>query len=120
MASRLIVVIILYRNIKSPCCVSGINIVLYVNCTSIKKKKYNIALLSLCVCAKLLHLCLTFCYPADPSPPGFFVWDSPGKNTGVGCRALLQGIFLTQGSNLCLLSLLCWQAGSLPLVPLGN
>ena len=26
--------------------------------------------------------------------------DSPGKNTGVGCHALLQGIFLTQGSNL--------------------
>ena len=26
-------------------------------------------------------------------------WDSPGKNTGVGCYALLQGIFLTQGSN---------------------
>ena len=25
--------------------------------------------------------------------------DSPGKNTGVSCRALLQGIFLTQGSN---------------------
>ena len=25
--------------------------------------------------------------------------DSPGKNTGVGCRFLLQGIFLTQGSN---------------------
>ena len=27
-------------------------------------------------------------------------WDSPGKNTGVGCHFLLQGIFLTQGSNL--------------------
>ena len=27
-------------------------------------------------------------------------WDSPGKNTGVGCHALLQGIFPTQGSNL--------------------
>ena len=27
-------------------------------------------------------------------------WDSPGKNTGVCCRALLQGIFLTQGSNI--------------------
>ena len=27
-------------------------------------------------------------------------WDSPGKNTGVGCYALLQGIFSTQGSNL--------------------
>ena len=26
-------------------------------------------------------------------------WDFPGKNTGVGCQALLQGIFLTQGSN---------------------
>ena len=26
-------------------------------------------------------------------------WSSPGKNTGVGCQALLQGIFLTQGSN---------------------
>ena len=30
-------------------------------------------------------------------------WDSPGKNTGVGCHFLLQGIFPTQGSNLCLL-----------------
>ena len=29
-------------------------------------------------------------------------WDSPDKNTGVGCHALLQGIFLTQGSNPCL------------------
>ena len=27
-------------------------------------------------------------------------WDSPGKNTGVGCHALLQEIFPTQGSNL--------------------
>jgi len=25
--------------------------------------------------------------------------DSPGKNTGVGCHALFQGIFPTQGSN---------------------
>ena len=33
-------------------------------------------------------------------------WDSPGKNTGVGCDALLQGIVLTQGLNLCLLGLL--------------
>ena len=27
-------------------------------------------------------------------------WNFPGKNTGVGCHFLLQGIFLTQGSNL--------------------
>ena len=26
-------------------------------------------------------------------------WDSRGKNTGVGCRAALKGVFLTQGSN---------------------
>ena len=39
--------------------------------------------------------------------------DSPGKNTGVGCHALLQGIFPTQGSNLHLLCLLHWQVGSL-------
>ena len=26
-------------------------------------------------------------------------WDSPGKNTGVGCHACLQGIFPTQRSN---------------------
>ena len=44
-------------------------------------------------------------------------WDSPGKNTRVGCHALLQGIFLTQGSNQHLLCLLHWQAGYLPLVP---
>ena len=27
------------------------------------------------------------------------LWNSPGQNTGVGCRALLQGIFPTQGLN---------------------
>uniref|UniRef100_A0A8B9XZ55 Uncharacterized protein n=1 Tax=Bos mutus grunniens TaxID=30521 RepID=A0A8B9XZ55_BOSMU len=35
----------------------------------------------------------------------------------VGGHALLQGIFLTQGSNLCLFSLPHWQEGSLPLAP---
>ena len=36
----------------------------------------------------------------DCSPPGSSVHgDSPGKNTGMGCHALLQGIFPTQGSN---------------------
>ena len=39
-------------------------------------------------------------------------WDSPGKNTGLGCRALLQGIFLTQGSNLRLLRLPALTGGS--------
>ena len=36
----------------------------------------------------------------DCSPPGSSVHgDSPGKSSGVGCHALLQGIFPTQGSN---------------------
>ena len=44
--------------------------------------------------------CPTLCDLMDGSPPGFSVpGDSPGKNTGVGCHALLQGIFLTQGLN---------------------
>ena len=48
--------------------------------------------------------CLTLCDPMDGSPPGSSVHaDSPGKNTGVGCYAHLQGIFPTQGSNPSLL-----------------
>ena len=44
--------------------------------------------------------CLTLCDHMDCSLPGSSVHgDSPGKNTGVGCHALLQGIFPTQGSN---------------------
>ena len=38
----------------------------------------------------------------------------------LGHHDLLQGIFPTQGSNLCLLRLLCWQAGSLSPVPPGK
>ena len=47
-------------------------------------------------------------------------WDSPGQNTAVGCHALLQGIFPTQGSNSCLLGLVHGQAGSVPLAPPGK
>ena len=56
---------------------------------------------SLYLCLYCLHavlclvapLCLTLWDPMDCSPPGFSVHgDSPGKNTGMGCHALLQGI----------------------------
>ena len=44
--------------------------------------------------------CPTLCDPMDCSLPGSFVHeDSLGKNSGVGCHALLQGTFPTQGSN---------------------
>ena len=41
--------------------------------------------------SEVAQLCLTHCYPCP--------WDFPGKNTGVGCHFLLQGIFPTQGLN---------------------
>ena len=70
--------------------------------------------LDVCVPAKLLQLCLTLqLYGLQPVRL-LCPWDSPGKNTAVSCRALLQGIFLTQGSNLCLLH---WQGGSLLPLP---
>ena len=41
--------------------------------------------------AKSLQSCPTLCDPIDGSPPGSpHPWDSPGKNTGVGCHFLLQ------------------------------
>ena len=49
-------------------------------------------------------MCLTLCDPMDCSPTRLLCpWDSPGRNAGVGCRFLLQGIFLTQRLNLGLL-----------------
>ena len=43
------------------------------------------------------------------------LWNFSGKNPGVGCHFLLQGIFLTQGSSPRLLCLPHWQTNSLPL-----
>ena len=61
----------------------------------------------------LFQLCLTL-WPYGLQPTRLLVHgDSPGKNTGVGCHALFQGIFPTQGWNLHLLCLL-------PLVPPGK
>ena len=47
-------------------------------------------------------------------------WDSPGKTTEMDYHSVLQGIFPTQGSNLCLLGLMHWQADSLPSEPPGK
>ena len=59
-----------------------------------------------CLCAVFCLVsqsCLTLCDSMDYSPPGCSGHgDSPGKNTGVGCHALFQGTFPTQGSNPCL------------------
>ena len=55
---------------------------------------------SIMPCCALSLSCLTLCNPTACSLPGSSVHgDSPGKNTGMGCHALLQGIFRSQGSN---------------------
>ena len=59
---------------------------------------------SFVVLCLVTQLCPTLCNPMNCNPPDSFVHgDSPGKNTGMGCHALLQGIFPTQGSNAGLL-----------------
>ena len=68
-----------------------------------------------CVC---MHMCSAV---SDSLATAWIITHSLlslGKNTRVGCRALLQGIFWTQGlnQNPCLLH---WQADSLPLTPPG-
>ena len=51
--------------------------------------------------SEVAQSCPTLCDPMDYSLPGFSIHGIfPGKNTGVGCYFLLQGIFLAQGSNL--------------------
>jgi len=59
-----------------------------------KRKKYHFsaaAAAAAAAAAKSLQSCLTLCDPRDSSPPGSpRHWDSPGRNTGVGCHFLLQ------------------------------
>ena len=55
-------------------------------------------------CAQTLF-CLTLQPPGLQPTQALCPWDYPGKNTGVGCHFLLQGLFLTQGSNSSLRSL---------------
>ena len=76
-----------------------------------------------CVHTNSLQSCPTHCSSMDCSLPGSSVhgilqarileWVAMPSPPG-------EGIFLTQGSNLCLLCLLHWQAGSLPLAPPGK
>ena len=58
--------------------------------------------------------CLTLVTPWTLACQALCPWDSPGKNTGVGCHFLLKGVFPIQGSNP---SPLHWQEDSWPLSP---
>ena len=72
------------------------------------------------VCAKSLQSCLTIIVWTTGPASLLCPRDSPGRNTGVGCHALLQRIFLTKGLNQRVLHLLPWEAGSLTLAPPGK
>ena len=66
--------------------------------------------------ASCLCLCVLSCFgcawPYGLEPARLLCpWGSPDEDTGVGCHALLQGIFLTQGSNPCLLWSPAWAGG---------
>ena len=66
----------------------------------ISNYKYNLNMYHMCAVCLVAQLCPALCDRMDCSPPGSYVHgDSPGKNTGVACHALLQGIFPTQGSK---------------------
>ena len=68
----------------------------------------------MCACAaQLIQMCPTLCDPMDCSLLGFSVHEILQARKLVYCHALLQGIFLIQGSNSFLLRLLHWRAGSL-------
>ena len=65
-----------------------------------KSLKFQILYIWKDILCLVTQSCPSLCDPMDCSPPGSSVrGDSPGKNTGVGCHALLQGIFPTQGLN---------------------
>ena len=74
------------------------------------------------LCVKSLQSYLTLCDPLDwtiacqaPLSMGF-----SRQEYWSGLPVPSPGVFLTQGSHMCLLQLLHWQRGSLPLVPLGK
>ena len=75
--------------------------------------------MSCAVLCLVAQLCPTLCNPTGYSLPGSSVHgDSPGENTGVGCHALLQGVFPPQGSNPGLPH--CRQIDALPSEPPGK
>ena len=70
-----------------------------------------------CMCTQS---CLTPYDPMDLALQAPLSMKFPGKNTGMGCHFLLQGMFRTQGSNLHLLCFLNCQSDSLPAEPPGT
>ena len=70
-----------------------------------KIKSFTVSTVSPCICHEVMgkwsHSVMSnSLWPHGLQPTRLFCpWDFPGRNTGVGCHFLLQGIFLTQGLN---------------------
>ena len=90
------------------------------SCNDPLHPKKTIKSVNLCVCAQSLSRVWLFETPWTVALQAPCPWDFPGKNTGVSCHVLLQGIFQTQGLNPHLLCFLHWQVDSLPLTHLGS
>ena len=88
--------------------------------------KWNNVCVCVCVCVWWgCGMCVPshvqlFVTPHAVSCQALCPWNFPGNNTGIGFRFLLQGNFLIQRLNPCLLHLLKGQANSLPPMPLGK
>ena len=67
------------------------------------KRRWFYLLKSVKLTSKHQCVCVCVCMLVTQSSSTLCLWNSPGKNTGVGCHSLLQGIFPTQWSNLGLL-----------------
>ena len=83
---------------------NDVAVFLYTTRATSKLPRRTPHLLSTCVSLSpeclVTQSCPTVCDPMDCSPSDSSVHgDSPGKNAGVDCHALLQGIFPMQGSN---------------------
>ena len=67
------------------------------------RKMVMITLYTLAAAAKSLQSCPTLCDPIDKQPTRLpHPWDSPGKNTGVGCHFLLQCMKVKSESDVTL------------------
>ena len=94
---------------------------IFFHLTSLNANNQQLIRLLLCVCVLSRSVVSDSLWPQGLQPARLLCsWNFPGKNTGVACHFLLQGIFPTQGSNTLLLHLLYWQVDFLPLRHLGS
>ena len=99
--------------------ISLVSCSLVLNIVLLRKGKWLVCYVCVCVlsCFSRVQLFATLWTAAHQAP---LPWGPPDENTGVGCHALLQGIFPIQRSNSHLLCLLNRQVCSLPLEPPGK